>query len=67
MAPIERLARRLRRLRRDRGLTQGQLAANAGISREYLARLETARQDPTVTTLEKLAKALRVKAADLLR
>ena len=67
MAPIERLARRLRRLRRDRGLTQGQLAANAGISREYLARLETARQDPTVTTLEKLAKALRVTAADLLR
>jgi len=28
--------------------------------------LETARQDPTLTTLEKLAKALRVKVGRLL-
>lgn len=62
-----RLATRLRTLRQTRGLTQAQLAAKAGISREYLARLETARQDPTLSTLEKLAKAFRVTAADLLR
>ncbi|MGH2625503.1 MAG: helix-turn-helix domain-containing protein [Anaerolineales bacterium] len=62
-----RLAVRLRTLRRDRGLTQQQLAAKAGLSREYLARLERARQDPTLSTLAKLAKALRVTAADLLR
>ncbi len=67
MAPIARLALRLRTLRRARGLTQEQLAAKAGLSREYLARLETARQDPTLTTLEKLAKALKVTAGDLLR
>jgi len=47
-------------------MTQQELAAKAGISRGYLARLETARQDPTLTTLEKLAKALRVKVARLL-
>ena len=67
MTPIARLATRLRTLRHARGLTQAQLAAKASLSREYLARLETARQDPTLTTLEKLAKALRVTAADLLR
>jgi transcriptional regulator with XRE-family HTH domain len=67
MAPIARLALRLRALRQARGLTQAQLAAKAGLSREYLARLETARQDPTLTTLEKLAKALKVTAGDLLR
>ena len=67
MAPSERLARRLRTLRHARRLTQAQLAATAGLSREYLARLETARQDPTLTTLAKLAKALRVTAADLVR
>jgi len=37
------------------------LAERAGLSRTYLARLETARQDPTLSTLEKIAKALRVK------
>jgi transcriptional regulator with XRE-family HTH domain len=47
-------------------MTQEQVAAKAGISRPYLARLETARQDPTLSTLEKLAKALRVKVGRLL-
>jgi transcriptional regulator with XRE-family HTH domain len=35
------------------------------ISRVYLARLETARQDPSLSTLEKLAKALGVKVGRL--
>jgi len=43
-----------------------ELAAKAGISRGYLARLETARQDPTLTTLERLAKALGVEVSRLL-
>lgn len=67
MAPIERMAAKLRMLRERRGMTQEELAAKAGVSRGYLARLETARQDPTLSTIEKLAKALRVKVADLVR
>ena len=65
MSPITRVAQRLQMLRTRRHLTQGQLAAKAGISRGYLARLETARQDPTLTTLERLARALRVKVSRL--
>jgi transcriptional regulator with XRE-family HTH domain len=38
----------------------------ARISREYLWRLESGRQDPTLGTLEKLAKALKVKVTELL-
>jgi transcriptional regulator with XRE-family HTH domain len=60
------MAARLKRLRAQRGMTQEQLAAKAGISRPYLARLETARQDPTLSTLEKLAKALRLKVGRML-
>jgi transcriptional regulator with XRE-family HTH domain len=66
MSPIERVAERIRHLRKRRGWTQAQLADTAGLSRGYLARLETARQDPTLTTLEALAKALRVKVSRLL-
>ena len=54
-----------RTFRQRRGLTQAELAAKAGISRGYLARLETARQDPTLTTLERLARALGVKVTRL--
>ena len=65
MTPGERMAKRLKTLRRRRGLTQEALAAKAGLSRTYLARLETARQDPTLSTLVKLAKALGVPVAAL--
>jgi transcriptional regulator with XRE-family HTH domain len=58
---------RVRTLRERRGWTQEQLAEKAGISRGYLARLETARQDPKLSTLEKLARALGVRVATLLQ
>ena len=48
-------------------MTQEQLADKAGISRTYLARLETARHDPTLSMLEKIAKALKVDVAKLLK
>ena len=58
---------RLKRLRTARRLTQDSLPRKAGISREYLARPEGGRQDPTLSTLQKLAKALKVKVGDLLK
>jgi len=67
MAPRERVAVRVKRIREQRGMTQEQLAEKAGISRTYLARLETARNDPTLSMLEKIAKALRVDVAKLLK
>ena len=67
MAPIEKIAMRIKALRAKRDITQAELAARAGISHGYLARLETGRQDPTITTLEKLAKALRVPVEKLLK
>lgn len=67
MAPRERMAVRIKALRERRGLTQEQLAEKAEISRTYLARLETGRHDPTLSMLEKLAKALKVDVAKLLK
>jgi transcriptional regulator with XRE-family HTH domain len=64
---VERLAARIKALRARRGLSQEALAAKASVSRGYLARLEIGRHDPTVGTVEKLARALRVKVADLLK
>ena len=64
---VERLGKRIKAVREKRGLTQEALAEKAGVSRGYLARLETGRHDPAVSTVEKLAKALRVKVTDLLK
>jgi transcriptional regulator with XRE-family HTH domain len=65
-AIVKRLGRRVRDLRDKRQMTQAALAAKAGISREYLARLEIGRHEPTLSTLQALAKALRVKVGGLL-
>ncbi len=62
---MRRFSMRLRELRIKRGLTQAALAAKAGISREYLARLETGLHDPPLGTIERLAKVLKVKVGDL--
>lgn len=58
-------ARRLKALREKRGLTQEQLAEKAGLSRGYLARLETRRQEPKATVIGQLATALRCGVAEL--
>ena len=63
---MERLGKRIKATREKRGLSQEELAAAAHISRGYLARLEIGRHDPTVGTLERIARALRVKIGDLL-
>jgi transcriptional regulator with XRE-family HTH domain len=66
MPLLERMATQIQKLREARGMTQEQLASKAGLSRGYLARLETARQDPRLSIVVKLARALRVKPSNLI-
>jgi transcriptional regulator with XRE-family HTH domain len=47
-------------------MSQADLSNRSGVSREYVARLELGQEDPTLGTLEKLAKALKVKVEKLL-
>jgi transcriptional regulator with XRE-family HTH domain len=61
----ERFAMKLKKLRMSRNLTQEMLAKKAGMSRAYLARLEIGRDDPHLSRLRVLAKALRVKVSEL--
>ena len=63
---LERLAMKLRALRKERGWTQTDLAKRAKVSPGYIARLETLRHDPKLSTLIKLADALGVKVGRLL-
>jgi transcriptional regulator with XRE-family HTH domain len=60
------LARNLKRLRRERGLTQEELADLAGLNRNYIGMIERQGNAASVDTLEALAEALQIKAAQLL-
>jgi transcriptional regulator with XRE-family HTH domain len=60
------LGRRIRALREQRGLTQLELARKAGVSRPYIARLESDSSQPSLTVLGKVATALDMKTEELL-
>ena len=66
MALRRTLARNLKRLRRERGLTQEELADLAGLNRNYVGMIERQENAASVDTLEALADALQIKAAQLL-
>jgi transcriptional regulator with XRE-family HTH domain len=66
MRAIERFGKQLQRLRSERALTQEQLAVKAGLARIYLTKLESGQHDPSLSTLVRLAKALRVSVTELL-
>ncbi len=48
-------------LRKRNGLSQEQLAFDAGVSRHYMYKIENNLASPTVKSLEKLAAALKIK------
>lgn len=49
-----------------RALSQEALAVDAGVDRSYVGRIERGVENPTVETLDRLANALEVPAAELL-
>ena len=55
----------LRQLRLEAGLTQEQLGFESELRRTYVSILELGQQQPTLTTILKLAKALNRSAADV--
>ena len=67
MTPTPRqIGMKLKKLRKAKKLSRYALAQRAGISRVYVAKLESGRSDPTVGMLQRIAKALGVPVTDLL-
>ncbi len=56
----EKLGRRIKEIRRARGLSQEQLAELIGIEQKHVSRLEVGKSYPTIDRLEKIALALNV-------
>jgi DNA-binding XRE family transcriptional regulator len=54
------IARDIIRDRRAAGLTQQQLAHAAGIRQETLSRIESGKNSPTIRTLQKIERALKL-------
>jgi transcriptional regulator with XRE-family HTH domain len=59
------VARNLRVLRKQKGLTQEELAFQAQINRNYVGQIEREEKSPTVDVIEKLSNSLEVYPSDL--
>ena len=55
----------LRRLRLAAGMSQEQLGLEAGVQRNFISLIETGQNQPTISTIVKLARALGMKASEL--
>ena len=60
------LAAAIRSMRLRNGLSQRQLAARMSVPRTYVSKIENEKATPTLSSLERLAKALEVTVPDLL-
>jgi transcriptional regulator with XRE-family HTH domain len=56
----------VKNVRRERGLSQEELAFECGLHRTYVSGVERGIRNPTVVVLEKIAEALKVPAGRLL-
>src|SRR5215813_2789151 len=60
------LAASIRSLRLRNGLSQRQLATRMSVPRTYVSKIENEKATPTLSSLERLARALEVAVPDLL-
>jgi transcriptional regulator with XRE-family HTH domain len=56
-----------RECRRERGLTQDELAFQSGYSRNYIGLLEGGKRSPTLSAITRLAEVLRMAPSELVR
>jgi transcriptional regulator with XRE-family HTH domain len=59
--------RRVRELRKKRGLSQEALALEAGLDRSYVGGVERGERNLSLSNIHRIAKALSVKPDELLK
>ena len=62
---LEKLAKRIKNLRKINGFTQDDLADKANIARSTLGNIETAQNDVTLTKVNNIAKAFNLSLSEL--
>lgn len=63
----KKLGDNIRRIREEKGMSQGDICRITEMDRGYISRVENGSKNPTISNLEKIAKALGVKPDELLK
>ena len=63
----KKIGQRLRELRQEKNMSQGDIAKKLGVHRSYISGIERGVRNPTVKNIEKIAEALGVGPYTLLQ
>jgi transcriptional regulator with XRE-family HTH domain len=61
------IIKRIRKMRRDKDLSQEELANMSGIHRNHIGKLERLENSPSIDSLIKIAEALKIKLSKLFK
>ncbi len=64
---LEKFGKQVRKERHQKGLSQEELAARAGVHRTYIGMIERAEKNITLENIEKVTKALSLKISDFFK
>lgn len=62
-----RIGKRIQEIRESKGISQQVLAAKCNFEKSNMSRLEAGRVNPTLSTLEKICKALEIDIVELFK
>ena len=62
---LQLLAKRLKEIRAEKGISQEELAYRSELTLSQIARNETTKTNPTISTLFKIIRTLEISPADL--
>jgi transcriptional regulator with XRE-family HTH domain len=63
----EKLGSKLKAIRVNKKITQSELAVILGVDKSFVSNIENGKNNPTLSTIASLAKALKVKVEDLFK
>lgn len=66
-AESKKLGNNLKRIRTEKGISQGDIARELGVSRGFISNIENGKTNPTLATIAKLAKVVGVSADQLIK
>lgn len=63
---LKKVALNIKRIRKEKGITQVDLAYSCGFEKQNMQRIEAGKTSPTLKTLLKISEALEVDIKDLI-
>ncbi len=64
---VKRFANKIRQIRKEKSMSQGDVAKKLKVHRTYISGLERGLQNPSLLTLNKIARVFKIKVDELIK